>query len=211
MCKRLALFLAISFPLVSSAWADIYVYIDSNGVLHITNQPDGRRPWRRYMETGDPEVRRPRQGVTPVPARDTSPDRYSRYDAYIIEASLLYQIPEALVRAVIQVESNYDPNVVSWAGAQGLMQLMPQTAARMEVTDPFDPRQNILGGTRYLRYLANLFQGDLVLTLAGYHAGEGAVLRYQGVPPYSTTHSYIRRVIEYYYRFLQASSAQSRG
>ncbi|NMC71893.1 MAG: lytic transglycosylase domain-containing protein [Myxococcales bacterium] len=205
MRKHAAVLLALSLLAAGAVRADIYVYVDDQGVMHITNQPDGNRPWRRYMETADPEIRRPREGVVPVPARDTSPDRYSRYDAYILEASLLYQIPEAFIRAVIKVESDYDPNVVSWAGAQGLMQLMPETAARMEVTDPFDPRQNILGGTRYLRYLANLFQGDLVLTIAGYHAGEGAVLRYQGVPPYSTTHGYIRRVIEHYYRFLQAS------
>jgi len=205
MCKRAPVVLALFLLAAGAVRADIYVYVDDQGVLHITNQPDGRRPWRRYLETADPEIRRPREGVVPVPARDASPDRYSRYDAYILEASLLYQIPEAFIRAVIKVESDYDPNVVSWAGAQGLMQLMPETAARMEVTDPFDPRQNILGGTRYLRYLANLFQGDLVLTIAGYHAGEAAVLRYRGVPPYSTTHDYIRRVIEHYYRFLQAS------
>jgi len=199
-----ALVLALSL-LAGTARADIYVYVDEQGVTHITNQPEGGRPWQRYLETEDPEIRRPREGVVPVGAQDTSPDRYSRYDAYVLEASLLYQVPEALIRAVIRVESDYDPNVVSWAGAQGLMQLMPDTAARMEVTDSFDPRQNILGGTRYLRYLANLFQGDLVLTIAGYNAGEGAVLRYQGVPPYTSTHGYIRRVVEHYYRYLSAS------
>jgi soluble lytic murein transglycosylase-like protein len=205
MRKRTAAVFVLLALLTGTASADIYVYTDEDGVMHITNQPDGSRAWQRYMETADPEIRRPREGVVPVAAHDSNPDRYSRYDAYILEAALLYQMPEAFIRAVIKVESDYDPNVVSWAGAQGLMQLMPQTAARMEVTDSFDPRQNILGGTRYLRYLANLFQGDLVLTIAGYHAGEGAVLRYQGVPPYSTTHGYIRRVIEHYYRFLQAS------
>jgi soluble lytic murein transglycosylase-like protein len=199
-----ALVLVLSL-LAGTARADIYVYVDEQGVTHITNQPEGGRPWQRYLETEDPEVRRPREGVVPVGAHDTSPDRYARYDAYILEASLLYQVPEALIRAVIRVESDYDPNVVSWAGAQGLMQLMPDTAARMEVTDSFDPRQNILGGTRYLRYLANLFQGDLVLTIAGYNAGEGAVLRYQGVPPYTSTHGYIRRVVEHYYRYLSAT------
>lgn len=205
MRKRTAAAFVLLTLLAGPAAADIYVAVDENGVMHITNRPDGSRRWRRYLETADPEIRRPREGVVPVPASDRSPDRYSRYDAYILEASLLYQMPEAFIRAVIKVESDYDPNVVSWAGAQGLMQLMPETAARMEVTDSFDPRQNILGGTRYLRYLANLFQGDLVLTIAAYHAGEGAVLRYRGVPPYSTTHSYIRSVLEYYYRFLQLS------
>ncbi|MDI7267986.1 MAG: lytic transglycosylase domain-containing protein [Myxococcota bacterium] len=194
-------------PVVALAWtasavADIYVYVDEHGVTHVTNRPDGRGQWRRYMETDDPERRRPREGVVTVPARDRSPDRYSRYDGHIREAATLYRIPEALIRAVMRVESDYDPNVVSWAGAQGLMQLMPGTAARMEVSDPFDPRQNILGGTRYLRFLANLFQGDLVLTIAAYQAGEGSIVRYQGVPPYSSTHGYIRKVLEHYYRFL---------
>lgn len=79
------------------------------------------------------------------------------------------------------------------------MQLMPQTARRMGVVDPFDPRQNILGGTRYLRILANLFHGDLVLTVAAYNAGEGAVSRYQGVPPYAETRRYVGRVLKRYY------------
>jgi soluble lytic murein transglycosylase-like protein len=205
MGKRIAAVVLVSL-LAAAARADIYVYVDENGVTHITNQPDRSRPWRRYMETEEPERRRPREGVAVVPASDRSPDRYVRYDACVLEASLLYQVPQSLIRAIIKVESDYDPNVVSWAGAQGLMQLMPDTARRMEVTDSFDARQNVLGGTRYLRYLANLFQGDLVLTIAAYHAGEGAVLRYQGVPPYSTTHGYIRRVVEHYYRFLAAES-----
>ena len=205
MRKTSAVLAVLLSVVAGDAGGDIYVYVDESGVTHITNQPDGDRPWQRYLETNDPEIRRPREGVVPVPARDTSPDRYSRYDAYILEASLLYQVPEALIRAVIRVESDYDPSVVSWAGAQGLMQLMPDTATRMEVTDVFDPRQNILGGTRYLRYLANLFQGDLVLTIAGYNAGEGSVLRYQGVPPYSSTQGYIRKVIEHYYKYLTAS------
>lgn len=197
-----------------SSWAaapsaDIYVYVDENGVTHVTNHPDGRHPWRVYLQTQDPERRRPREGVVAVAASDRSPDRYVRYDAYIREAAVLYQIPEPLIRAVIRVESDYDPDVVSWAGAEGLMQLMPDTASRMEVTDSFDPRQNILGGTRYLRYLANLFQGDLVLTIAGYHAGEGAVAHYQGVPPYATTHGYIRKVLEHYYRYLAGTGSGS--
>lgn len=185
-----------------AARADIYVYVDEEGVTHVTNQPDRSRPWRVYLETRDPERRRPREGVVPVPATDRSPDRYARYDAFIREASILYQIPEALIRAVMRVESDYDPNVVSWAGAEGLMQLMPDTASWMEVADSFDPRQNVLGGTRYLRYLANLFQGDLVLTIAGYQAGEGSIIQYGGVPPYTSTQGYIRKVLEHYYRYL---------
>jgi len=132
---------------------------------------------------------------------------YSRYDASIIEASRNYSIPEPFIRAVIRMESDYDPRVVSIAGAQGLMQLMPGTAKRMNVKNPFDPHDNIMGGTRYLRHLANMFGGDMVLTIAGYHAGEGAVLKYGGVPPYSTTKGYIRRVLKFYYRYKKRAGA----
>ncbi|HHH28195.1 MAG TPA: lytic transglycosylase domain-containing protein, partial [Polyangiaceae bacterium] len=137
---------------------------------------------------------------------ETHPDRYHRFDAFIREAAALYRLPEAFVRAVIRVESNYNPQVVSHAGASGLMQLMPATAARMGVTDVFDPRQNIMGGTRYLRVLANQFNGDLVLTIAAYNAGEGAVLRYRGIPPYEETQRYVRRVLRHYYGFLERES-----
>lgn len=133
--------------------------------------------------------------------RDSSPERFSRYDSFIREGSLLYQIPEALIRAVIQVESNFDPRAVSPAGAHGLMQLMPATADAMMVEDIFDPRQNILGGTRYLRILANLFNGDLHLTIAGYNAGEGAVMRYGGIPPYAETQAYVVHVLEHYQKY----------
>ncbi|MBW2263027.1 MAG: lytic transglycosylase domain-containing protein, partial [Deltaproteobacteria bacterium] len=110
-------------------------------------------------------------------------------------------IPEPLIRAVIRVESDYDPNVVSVCGAQGLMQLMPGTADRMGVEKPFDPRQNILGGVRYLRILANMFEGDVILTIAGYHAGEGNVVKYGGVPPFKTTVGYVKKVLKYYVQY----------
>jgi soluble lytic murein transglycosylase-like protein len=102
------------------------------------------------------------------------------------------------VRAVIKVESNFDPRAISHANARGLMQLIPGTADRMMVRDVFDPRENIFGGTRYLRVLANLFNGDLELTLASYNAGEGAVMRHGGIPPYAETRDYVERVLGYY-------------
>jgi soluble lytic murein transglycosylase-like protein len=114
---------------------------------------------------------------------------------------LLYQIPEALIRAVIKAESGFRVHAVSWAGARGLMQLMPQTASKIGVKDSFDPRENILGGTRYLRLLANTFGGNLILTLAGYHAGQNAVIKYGGVPPYPRTRLYIKTVLKYYYQY----------
>jgi len=96
--------------------------------------------------------------------------------------------------------------VVSRAGAMGLMQLMPLTARSMGVFDPFDPRQNILAGARYLRILANRFKGDLVLTVAAYNAGEGAVDKYEGIPPYKETQRYVRRVLKHYYAYRGGST-----
>lgn len=124
-----------------------------------------------------------------------------RFDGYIRDAARLYQIPPELVRAVIMVESGFSPRAVSPANAKGLMQLMPATAQRMQVEDIFDPRQNIYGGVRYLRILANLFNGDLALTVAAYNAGEGAVLRYGGIPPYRETEDYVTRVIGHYRKY----------
>ncbi len=183
-----------------AAQADIYTFTDENGVVHFTNiKPTSKKKFKVYLET--PDKRKAKKGVVPVPAQDKSPERYHRYDAHIEEASELYKIPEPLIRAVIRVESDYDPNVVSVCGAQGLMQLMPGTADRMGVEKPFDPRQNILGGTRYLRILANMFEGDVILTIAGYHAGEGNVIKYGGVPPFKTTVGYVKKVLKYYVQF----------
>lgn len=193
------------------ARADIWQCTLANGEVHYTNVRPARARCRVVVrgDASGPERRAAR--ADRVPARDRSADRYSRYDAFIREASLLYQIPEPFIRAIMRVESDYDPNVVSSAGAMGLMQLMPATAARMGVRQPFDPRENILGGTRYLRILANTFNGDLVLTIAAYNAGEGAVVRHQGVPPYEETRRYVQNVLRWYYAFRQAQAALAAG
>lgn len=130
----------------------------------------------------------------------------SRFDEYIRQAATLYQIPEELVRAVIQIESGFDPRAISRTNARGLMQLMPATAERMMVTDVFDPRQNIFGGVRYLRVLANLFNGDLELTLAGYNAGENAVIQFGGIPPFQETRDYVVKVIVAYKQYREKGS-----
>jgi soluble lytic murein transglycosylase-like protein len=139
-----------------------------------------------------------------VSPSDASPERYNRYNVVIREAATLYQIPEELVRAVIKVESDYDPRAVSRVGAQGLMQLMPDTAQRMQVRDILDPRENILGGVRYLRVLANMFNGNLQLTLAGYNAGENAVVKHGGIPPFDETEDYVVKVLAYYRRYRES-------
>jgi soluble lytic murein transglycosylase-like protein len=179
--------------------------VDKDGVVHFSNQPGAKgQGGQVYLKTR--EKKKGREGIAPFAPSDVSPERFSRYDDAIRQAATLYQIPEALVRAVILVESNFDPRSVSHAGAQGLMQLMPATAARMEVRDSFDPRENIFGGVRYLRILANLFNGDLELTIAGYNAGEGAVMRHGGIPPYEETQDYVVKVLTHYRRFAAAQA-----
>ena len=193
-------------PLTATlAHADIYQWTDADGVVHFTNKPSTNAAAKVYMKaaaappTVAGNVVRP--GVTPFAPQDRDPLRYTRFDEYIRQASALYQIPEPLVRAVIKVESDYDPRAVSYAGARGLMQLMPETAARMQVRDINDPRENIFGGVRYLRVLANMFNGDLELSVAGYNAGEGAVVQYGGIPPYAQTRDYVVKVTKFYRRY----------
>lgn len=205
--ERFSLLLGVSMVVAApAARADIYTYTDENGVVHFTNIPrrgkKGRR-WKILFRTGPGKARSVRgcRRCDKVRARDRSSRRRTRYDEIIREACRLYSIPLALAKAVISVESDFDPRVVSSAGAMGLMQLMPATAKAMGVTDPFDPRQNIFGGVRYLRVLANMFNGDLLLTLAAYHAGPKAVIRYRGLPPYATTQKYVQMVLTRYYHY----------
>ena len=118
-----------------------------------------------------------------------------------------YNLDEALVKAVIKVESDYRPHIVSSKGAQGLMQLIPETARDMNVVDPFDPSENIHGGTKYLRLMLDQFNGDLELALAAYNAGPGTVKRHGGIPPYTETLNYIQRVKHYLDYYRQAGDA----
>ncbi|HEY6725986.1 MAG TPA: lytic transglycosylase domain-containing protein [Polyangiaceae bacterium] len=188
---------AVAFSLLAgTANADIYKKVEADGTLSFSNtKGDGAQLYART-------AKKPK--ATPFMPADTSPERFHRYDTYIRQAAGLYQIPEALVRAVIKVESNYDPRAVSPANARGLMQLIPETAERMQVRDIHDPRQNIFGGVRYLRILANLFNGDLELTVAAYNAGENAVIRFGGIPPYEETQGYVVKVLGYYRHYRAA-------
>jgi soluble lytic murein transglycosylase-like protein len=190
----LGLSVLTAFVPTRGARADIYEHIDAQGVPHYTNVPSRQKSWRKVQFEG----RKSRVLKTAPEQRDRSPARYGRYDGYLLEAARLYQLPVELLRAVTHVESDFDPNVVSVDGAMGLMQLMPFTAHKMGVVDPFDPRQNIMGGARFLRILANQWNGDLVLTVASYNAGPGAVGRYRGVPPFGETRRYVNRVLSHY-------------
>jgi hypothetical protein len=122
---------------------------------------------------------------------------FEKYDLLIWKAAEKYKVDYALVKAVIKAESNFDPRAISRAGAKGLMQLMPATADAFGVNDSFQPEDNVQGGVRYLRHLLDLFEGNLHLSLAAYNAGENAVFRYNGIPPYRKTQTFIQRVLRY--------------
>lgn len=184
------------------ARADIYKYTDKDGVIHFSSKRPAAAGAKVYLrgnssKGGGSAAVGGKSGGT----RDKDPARYTRYDTWIHEAASLYQIPLELVRAVIKVESDYSPGAVSYAGARGLMQLMPDTATSLDVRDINDPRENIFGGVRFLRILANAFGGDLVLTVAGYNAGQDAVMRHGGVPPYAQTRDYVTKVLGFYRRY----------
>lgn len=200
------------------ATADVYSWTDADGVVHFTNiKPRGGGKWKKVL-TSEPDKgtkASAQRGDCPrcdkVSAKDRSPERFRRYDAYIHEASQLYRIPVPLIRAVIKVESDYDPHVVSAMDCKGLMQVHPAVEVDMGVQgDIFDPRTNILTGTRLLRWLANRLDGDLVLTIAGYHAGLGSLAKYgYTVPPYTYTRQYLKMVLDRYYQY-KAEDARQR-
>jgi soluble lytic murein transglycosylase-like protein len=142
---------------------------------------------------------------TVVADRGSVKERAARYATFIEQASGKYDIPQSFIRAVIRTESAFRFDVVSSKGAQGLMQLMPNTARAMGVNDSFDPQQNIMGGTRLLRVLANKYDGDMVKVLSAYHAGAGNVAKKGGIP-FGATEGYVRAVLDHYYRYKPTGS-----
>lgn len=166
--------------------AEIYQYISPNGTISLTNVPSDARYRKIDVES----------------ARFHSTLSERELERLIKRHSSQQQLHPALIRAVIKAESNFDPRAVSRAGAIGLMQLMPQTAVRLDVRDMFDPDENVGGGTKYLRQLLDRFHGNLPLALAAYNAGENIVDRYQSLPPIDETRQYVRKVLRYYRTFL---------
>jgi soluble lytic murein transglycosylase-like protein len=182
--------LLIILSIASPASADIYKYEDAQGVIHLTNVP---------TESGVKYILIMREKRILLDRK--LGDNMSRYDDLIIKASEKHKIEPALIKAIIKAESNFNHRAVSPKGARGLMQLMPATASSLQVQDSFHPENNIEGGVRYLRYLLNYFNGNLPLALAAYNAGENAVIRHRGVPPYRETQVYIQRVLSYLDKF----------
>ncbi|NWG03127.1 MAG: lytic transglycosylase domain-containing protein [Syntrophaceae bacterium] len=175
-----------------AAFAGIYRYVDENGVIHFTNCPRDPK-YKLYIRENKEDV------GEDIPSSSISFIKDSnQYDSLISEFSKKYQVDFALIKAIIRAESGFNPFAVSRKGARGLMQLMPETAFRMNVSNVFNPKENIEGGVRYFKYLLSLFDNDLRLSLAAYNAGENVVGELRSIPPYRETIDYVKRVLSYY-------------
>lgn len=172
----------------SLALADIYMYVDARGVTHFTNVPTSPK-YKVFMRESVP-------GTKQWGAAQTNNDK--SYDDVIAEASERTGISFHLLKAMIHVESYFNPRAVSKKGATGLMQIMPQNFDSLAVSDPFDPWDNIMGGARYFKDMLDRFQGNLDLALAAYNAGPGAVERYNNIPPYQETRDYVQKVRQFF-------------
>ncbi|MCW0399256.1 Membrane-bound lytic murein transglycosylase F [Xanthomonas sacchari] len=170
-------------------------YVEKPQVIRTISQSGGDEIMALQLIRMEPRNSQPAFRAPGYPrGRASAPYPRSAYSTEIAYAVARTGVDEALIRSVIHAESAYQPNAVSRTGAQGLMQLMPATARRFGVADSVDPAQNILGGATYLRWLLNRYSGDTTLAVAAYNAGEGAVDKYGGIPPYQETRQYVSKV-----------------
>jgi soluble lytic murein transglycosylase len=181
-----SVFTVFTFFIVPSLSADIYVYRDSNGILHFSNAPNSTK-YRPYMSESYPN---PLSVLTDVD-----------YDDVITEAANENDLPFHLLKALIHVESYFDPYAVSKKGALGLMQIMPENLETLDIDHPFDPRENVMGGASYLKNMLKRFDGKLELALAAYNAGPSAVEKYSAIPPYRETQEYVKKVLQLFKRY----------
>lgn len=181
------------FPLQPVDAGDVFYYVDREGTMHFTDAPTDSR----FRKLRGP-VSAARSATLPEPNPDLN--------ATIARHSSQHRLDPALIRAVIKAESDFDPTAVSRAGAMGLMQLMPHTARRLDVRDPYNPEENVRGGAQYLRYLLDRFHGNVPLALAAYNAGATKVERYRNLPPIDETRRYVSKVLRFYHAFLASES-----
>lgn len=166
--------------------ADIYKYIDKNGVMHFTDSPK-KSEFILYFK--NPEKEKKKKYPTDV------------YDDIILKASRINGLSFSLIKALIKVESDFNPNAVSKVGAKGLMQIMPVNIKDLNIKDPFNPYENIMGGAVYFRKLLKRFNGKLILALAAYNAGPTIVNKYNSIPPYRETQAFVKKVLKYNYKY----------
>ena len=189
-----AVVLALSILTMGTlAEAGIYKYVDENGVVHFTNCPRDSK-FKLYIK--EREDNQPLKKIGYVSYNGTKDS--TAYDQLISESSRKYEVDFALIKAIIRAESGFNPYAISRKGARGLMQLMPETAQRLNVANVFSPRDNIDAGVRYFKYLLYSFNHDLRLSLAAYNAGENLVSQLGAIPPYRETVDYVRKVMNYY-------------
>lgn len=187
--KSIVFFVGLFFLLIypDISLADIYSFTDEQGVIHFTNVPTDPKFSLIFKET-DIEY-------GPVD-----------YMSLISKMSKKYMVDDALIRAIIKVESDFNPTAVSKAGAKGLMQLMPETAKDLGVENVFNPEDNVEGGVKYLKSLISRFDDNLPLAIAAYHAGGGAVKKHNDIPPFDSTQKFVKRVLNYFERYKNSSS-----
>lgn len=188
LCAAGGLLVALLLLPAAPAQADIFKKTLPDGTLCFTNTPMGG-DWDLYLhETKGNKYRFRRPSASEMVRR-------SNYDSIIRSTALYHGVDPELVKGIIHVESAYNPLARSPKGAMGLMQLMPETASGLGVNDPWDPNENIAGGTKFISYLIKRYNGDLTKALAAYNAGPGAVDQYNGIPPYQETQDYVRSVL----------------
>lgn len=208
MSLSVMVWLILTLVTASPVTAEFYKYVDDRGVVHLTNIPT-EPSYQKIDPSRYCKVTRGTNWIKISPTQKLMVPRVktmkknSGYDKLIRLTCKRHGMDQQLVKAVIRAESAFNPGAVSPKGAVGLMQLMPATSKVLGVTDPFDPIENIDGGVRYLKTLLGLFKNSVPLALAAYNAGPEAVQEYGGIPPYSETQTYVRRVLDFY-----SSSAQ---
>jgi soluble lytic murein transglycosylase-like protein len=175
-------FLLTFFP--TTVFATVYEF-DSNGSVEVFEAQDYLAPVRHQKFKG--------RTLQLILERSST----KKFNEYVMNASQKYNVDPDLIHAVIKAESSYNPDAVSPKGAGGLMQLMPDTAIQYGVTDRFSPEENIDGGTKYLKFLLDKYEGDITLAIAAYNAGEGTVDKYGDIPPYPETRAYVQKVSLY--------------
>ncbi len=199
---------ALLFSPLQQAVANIYQYVDDAGVIHFSNVDIGAGKKNRKVRT-EPNTTKFAKAASrqsPDPSEQTSPAAipasegvsHTAYSDIITTACNRHGVDPALVHAIVKVESGFNPYALSRKGAMGLMQLMPQTAVDMNVTNIFNPHENIDGGVKYLRYLIDRYEGNLALALAAYNSGETAVKKWGTIPPFPETQNYVQRVLGLY-------------